>query len=176
MPGPPKTSVMFSENPGPTALRRDLVLAMSFANAEVVVEGADGPERSIAALSGVWNGTKGYLAVLIRAVESASVRRFTYAHPLQTPDEVWGALDEAVAFLEGMGFQMDPAEFTTLAEDAQVARLQAWDALRKGGRRSPQAAPRAEVDPSTQTGSAVLGRVAVLRGAELARARLLAQY
>jgi hypothetical protein len=179
---------MFSENPGPTALRRDLVLALSFATAEVSLEGRTGVERSLAALSGVWNGTKAYVAILIRCLDHPDVRRFTYSHPLHSPDDMWSAVEEGMAFIESMGFSMDPAEFMTLPEPIQEARLEAWDVLRKPSAETPVAqvsrrlsqvstapAAGAALDGAAP-GGAVLGRVAVVRGSALMRARLLAQY
>jgi len=174
---------MFSENPGPTALRLDLVQALSFSTGEAVVQTTAGAVRVLAALSAVWNGSKGYVAVLLRPLDGAAVRRFTFANPLHSIDELWSAVDEGIAFVEGMGFGMDPPEFLTLAEDVQRGRLEAWDVLRKptpGSRsRSLPAAKRLarpSVDTGNAPGGAVLGRVAVVRGAVAARARLLAQF
>lgn len=174
---------MFSENPGPTALRLDMIQALSFATEEVALPGADGVVRTLAALSGVWNGTKGYIAVLLRPLDTTAVRRFTYSHPLQSLEELWTAIDEAMAFVEGMGFRMDPPEFLSLPENVRRARLEAWDVLRKPSSSSqartlPPARrlARPSVDTGSSPGGAVLGRVAVVRGGLATRARLLGQF
>jgi len=175
---------MFSENPGPTALRIDLVQAMSFSAGEATIQTPNGPARALAALSGVWNGTKAYVAVLVRPLDSPNVRRFTFAHPLHSVEELWSAVEEGIAFVEGMGFSMDPPEFVSLSEDVQRGRLEAWDVLRKSSpdvrtRRLPAAKrlARPPVETGAPTGGgAVLGRVAVVRGETATRARLLAQF
>jgi len=174
---------MFSENPGPTALRLDLVQALSFATSEVALDGPDGAARSMAALSGVWNGAKGYVAVLLRPLDQQIVRRFTYANPLHSIEELWAAVEEGIAFVEAMGFEMDPAEFLTLPEQVQRSRLEAWDVLRKSvNERGERALPPAKrlsrppVETGPGPGGAVLGRVAVVRGDAATRARLLSQF
>jgi hypothetical protein len=186
------TGAMFSETDGPTALRRDRVQALALSLAAVEVEGPQGPEKSCAGVSAVWSGQKGHVAVLIRGLEPARLRRFVYSAPLLTLEDLMGAVEEALAFIEGHGFCMDAPEFVLLDEAAQAERLTEWDNLRKLQRtpRTAAAAPPAldaaesvaqvapaASEPADADGRAVLGRVAVVRreGTD-PLARLLAQF
>ena len=169
------TGAMFSENDGPTALRRERVQALALSLAPVQLEGPQGPEQSCAGLSAVWSGQKGHVAVLIRSIEPARLRRFVYSIPLLTLEDLTDAVEEALAFIENLGFTMDAPEFALLDEAAQLERLAEWDNLRKLQRTprvAAQSAPGAEADSR-----AVLGRVAVVRreGTD-PLARLLAQF
>jgi hypothetical protein len=186
---------MFSETDGPTALRRERVQALALSLASVELEGPQGIEVCDAGLSAVWGGQKGHLAVLICSVEPARMRRFVYSAPLLSLEDLMGAVEEALAFIENFGFSMDAPEFVLLDEAAQLARLEEWDRLRKLQRKSqalaapaaavvepeqpePDAAPALATSPTrAPEPPAVLGRVAVVRreGTD-PLARLLAQF
>jgi len=181
---------MFSEVDGPTALRRERVRALALSQAPVELDGPEGPETSHAGLSAVWNGQKGHVAVLIRSMAPPRLRRFVFSAPLVTLEELGGAVEEALAFIESFGFYMDAPEFAALDAAAQVERLTDWDNLRKLQRtpRVLQPAAAAPVAPAPlrdapapaageADGRTVLGRVAVVRreGTD-PLARLLAQF
>jgi hypothetical protein len=187
---------MFSETDGPTALRRERVQALALSLASVELEGPQGIEVCDAGLSAVWSGQKGHLAVLICSVEPARMRRFVYSAPLLSLEDLMGAVEEALAFIENFGFSMDAPEFVLLDEAAQLARLEEWDRLRKLQRKpqalaapapaaavvepepEPDAAPALAASPTrAPEPPAVLGRVAVVRreGTD-PLARLLAQF
>jgi hypothetical protein len=124
---------MFAQTDGPTALRRDLVHALSVSQAEVPVELEPGtaPLVAVAAVGGVWNGRKGYVAVLLRVVDPPALQRFTYKESVDTPEDLERAVREAITFVEDYGFQMGDAGFRTLAEAEQIRRMRVWDAIRK---------------------------------------------
>ena len=181
------TGAMFSETEGPTALRRERVHALAFSLAVVDLQGPEGPERSCAGLSAVWSGQKGHVAVLVRGLEPARLRRFVYALPLLTLEDLTDAVEEALAFIEIQGFCMDAPEFGLLDETAQIERLSEWDNLRKlqrtpsvAARSAAPEAPQGEAqagDAAEPDGRAVLGRVAVVkREGTDPLARLLAQF
>lgn len=122
---------MFIEARGPTALRSELVQALSLSVDVVEISGPGGPGRFCAALSGVWNGSKGYVAVLLRQVEEPRVRRFVHEQPIRSERALCAAIDEGIAFAESMGFSLDHPEFRELSEEEQKQRLSFWDDLRK---------------------------------------------
>jgi hypothetical protein len=175
---------MFSETDGPTALRRERVQALALSLAPVDLEGPEGPEKSCAGLSAVWSGQKGHVAVLIRGLEPARLRRFVYTAPLLTLEDLMEAVEEALAFIESHGFCMDAPEFALLDEAAQIERLDEWDNLRKLQRTPRMAAvdPAGQREPAAsgdaaEDSRAVLGRVAVVkREGTDPLARLLAQF
>lgn len=187
------TGAMFSETDGPTALRRESVQALALSMATVELDGPQGPERCCAGMSAVWSGHKGHVAVLIRVLEPARLRRFVYSAPLLSLEDLSGAVEEALAFIEGQGFCMDVPDFVQLDEAAQIERLAEWDSLRKLQRMPRMVAasaasaapvqaqaPAVRVEPAggeDADSRAVLGRVAVVRreGTD-PLARLLAQF
>lgn len=159
---------MFTEADGPTALRADLVYALSFSAGAEVLETEDGHERCCAAISGVWNGRKGYVALLVRRLETSVVKRYVFANALSTLDEVWQAVEAALAHSESLGFPMDDPEFLGLTPAEKDGRLEAWNDVRKpsrsvrhlgeGGKQVPgvprEFAPDEDDDPPTQPFSA----------------------
>ncbi len=185
------TGAMFSETDGPTALRRDRVQALALSLAAVELDGPQGPESCCAGMSAVWSGQKGHVAVLIRALEPPRLRRFVYSAPLLSLEDLFGAVEEALAFIESHGFCMDAPEFAQLDEAAQLERLAEWDNLRKL-QRTPRVAAEAQAaqmdapavraePPASEAADvdsrAVLGRVAVVkREGTDPLARLLAQF
>jgi hypothetical protein len=109
----------------------DLVRALSLSVGVVWLEGEGEPQRSCAALSGVWNGSKGYVVLLVRGLDQPKLQRFSYSEPLLTPESVLVAVEEGMGFAESMGFVMEPHQFMGLTSQAQQQRLHAWDDLRK---------------------------------------------
>ena len=82
---------MSVELEGPTALREDLVHALSLSLNVAQISGRGGSGRFCAALSAVWNGKLGSVAVLLHEVDGEAIRRFGI--------EPWGG----VATHEGWG-------------------------------------------------------------------------
>jgi len=186
---------MFSEADGPTALRRELVRVLTFSVTPAYLETPQGADLSCAALSGVWSGQRGYVAVLIRSLDRPQVRRFVFENKLRSEDELSRAIAAGLEFIEGFGFKMDPGDFVALPLESQGGRLTQWDRVRKLEQKPEFAAvfvpePDSEPKPrisalpgqnekvaASDKGGAVLGRVPVVRY-EIAgpRARLLAQF
>ena len=167
---------MFALSDGPTALRLDLVRALSLSVGTVWLEGEGDPQRACAALGGVWNGTKGYVVFLVRCLDRPLLQRFSYAEPLLTLEQVIEAVDEGMAFAESMGFVMEPHEFQSASAQVQKQRLAAWDELRKLDRVPAMAN---ETSMPALRGRQALARVSVVsRSSERAGpdSRLRAQF
>ena len=190
---------MFLEVDGPTALRPAMVRALAFSTGETQVETSDGQERCVAAVAAVWNGRRGYVAVLLRFLDKPLVRRFAFSDAIRSLEEMSIPLEEGMGFAASLGFVMDPAEFLSLDPAQKQARLRRWNQLRKpisrpmyargaqgaapneragskpGAERQAGAAP---ARPSVGEGArpAVLGRISLVRqgGAE-ERPNLLTQ-
>ena len=126
---------MFIEADGPTALRPDLIRALSLSVDVVRLEGDGTSGRFCAALSAVWNGSKGFVGVLLRNVEDPVVRRFVMDGPIDSEGALNSAVDEGIAFAESLGFKMDHPEFVTLEADDRARRVHAWNDVRKPVRR-----------------------------------------
>ena len=145
---------MFSESEGPTALRQDLIRALSLSAGPGQMQGASGAESACAALSAVWNGRKGYVAVLVRSLETKTIQRYTYADAIRTELELDGAVDEGLAFAESFGFVMDDPTFVELGPIEQKERLDSWNQLRKTSRYPEFARPHdRSVEPDTNPGT-----------------------
>ena len=170
---------MFTAADGPTALRAELVRALCFSlSLERISEpGFEGD--CCAAISAVWNGKKGYVAILVRQAEPPLLRRYVTAHSCRSESALRETLDKAVDFLEDMGLSMDSYEFEGLSSAERDNRLEEWNALRKLNR-SPRcfgtvesaAAPapvdRPEPEPERtpeegDAGKSVLGRLALVQ-------------
>jgi hypothetical protein len=132
---------MFSRSDGPTALRADLVHALSFSVQQAELEGPLGPEPAVAALAAVWNGRKGFVAVLVRFVETQVVDRYVHSDPLTSDSDIEGAVEEALGFVESLGFGMDQPAFDVLDIEIQEQRMRLWNRVRK------PAIPRSQVKP-----------------------------
>ena len=192
---------MFKEADGPTALRADLVRALCFSMDVVEIEGPKGSGRFCAGIGAVWNGNKGYVAVLLRHVSKPVVRRLMADQPFATVQDLDAGVDEGIAFVEAMGFTMDHPEFESLGSDRQKGRLRCWNDIRKVDRklrhleveakrsvskRRKQSEEKKKAgadegrDDSTDDGKAVLGRLALVRKQERAQlhplARLLSYF
>ncbi|HTO06049.1 MAG TPA: hypothetical protein VMR86_03250 [Myxococcota bacterium] len=122
---------MFSKSDGPTALRADLVRALSFSEAKVTRDDVSDAVESVAALAAVWNGRKGYVAILVRDVEPARIERYVTEGAITSTEALAAATEEAIAFAETLGFVMDAPVFSDLSEVERESRMQRWNKLRK---------------------------------------------
>ncbi|HXX46889.1 MAG TPA: hypothetical protein VEN47_01595 [Myxococcota bacterium] len=122
---------MFAKSDGPTALRADLVRALAFSEAKVERPGDAALVESVAALAAVWNGRKGYVALLVRDVEPPRIDRYVTEGAITSEQALEAATEEGIAFAESLGFQLDSTHFAALSEDAREARLHRWNKLRK---------------------------------------------
>ncbi len=164
---------MFLEVDGPTALRPEMVRALAFSAAEARVETSDGQERCVAAVAAVWNGRRGFVAVLLRFLDKSLVRRFTFSDAIRSLEEMSIPMEEGMGFAGSLGFVMDNAEFMSLDPAQKQARLRRWNQLRKPlphPRYARGAQGAAPARPSAGEGArpAVLGRISLVRqgGAE----------
>lgn len=170
---------MFTVADGPTALRGELVCALSLSmNATELADGAP-PGRCCAALAAVWNGRKGTVALLLRSLDEPAVQRHVFSGPLTSEDAVLTAVDEGLALAESFGFSMDSPEFGELDEEKQRERLGSWNEVRKvkktvhymdAAAASAPVAAKASARPDAREetgdptpGKAVLGRLSLVR-------------
>lgn len=122
---------MLAKAEGPTALRAELVRALSFSEGKVERPGSSEPVDSVAALAAVWNGRKGYVALLVRDVEPARIERWVTENTITSEEALAAATEEAIAFAESLGFAMDNAEFVKLSIFERDQRMHRWNKLRK---------------------------------------------
>lgn len=122
---------MLSKTDGPTALRADLVRALSFSHDRIDRNVGGGTVASLAALAAVWNGRKGHVALIVRDVEPAAIERYVGSEPILSESELDSAVEEGLAFAESMGFSMDAPEFVMLSNEAREERIYRWNKLRK---------------------------------------------
>ncbi len=180
---------MFVEIDGPTALRSEMIRALAFSLGETQLETSKGIERCKAAVAAVWNGQEGFVAVLLRSLDHPAVRRFTFQEPIRSLDDVDQRLREGLEFAVSLGFEMDASEYLALGEEEQKKRTRRWNKLRKPrsgekrARPNEPAAPEestrqlavaAAPEPESESGPAVLGRIALVRHGD-DRPGLLAQ-
>jgi len=180
---------VFKEAEGPTALREDLVHALSLSLGVCELETPEGYERCCGGLVGVWNGRKGFVSLLIRLADRPSIRRLVYSEPLTSREALEDAIEAGMSFAETLGFAMDDPDFLGLAPSAQRQRLEAWPDLRKLSRvpaalrdlpphrdesdwdeedAAPQRVPDEAAEDATAAteGPTILGRVALVRKRE----------
>src|SRR5262245_29337299 len=121
---------MFAKSDGPTALRAELVRALSFSDGKIEQPG-DGESlvESVAALAAVWNGRKGYVALLVRAVSPARLERWVSEAAITSAEALAEVTREAIAFAESLGFAMDAPDFAELSEVERDARMSRWNKL-----------------------------------------------
>lgn len=135
---------MFSQTDGPTALRPDLVRAISFSIQELTLETEEGPRRALCGLAGVWNDSKGVVVLIVRHLSPAAALRYAFAQPINSEEELEQAIDDGIGYAESLGFLMDAPNFAELPEHAQQERLRIWNELRKvrksGSRSKPDRA------------------------------------
>ncbi len=157
---------MFKQVDGPTALRRDLVLALSFSRGSAELETDDGIERCCAGLAGVWNGKKGFVAVIVRHLDQPRLRRWVYEARLRDAESVLTAVEAGIAFTKSLGLEMDSTSFIELGSEEQAARIDGWNDMRKLSRQprlpSSSAAPQSPIT-ADEHGGAVLGRLSLVR-------------
>ncbi len=122
---------MFTREEGPTALRADLLSGLSFSSRpeHIQVDGHSG--SAVAGVSSVWNGSRGFVAVLIRFIDPPHVERYMYSESLTDVSMLALALAEALRFAGAMGFRMDDPGFQELDEAARAKRLLNWNLIRK---------------------------------------------
>jgi hypothetical protein len=138
---------MFSKTNGPTALRADLVRALSFSHGRIERLGAGATVSSLAALAGVWNGHKGHVALIVRGVEPALIERYVGSNPISSEADLDAVIEQGLAFAESLGFSMDAPEFLILSPEEREARIYRWNKLRKL-RQASSVAPVDESSPS----------------------------
>lgn len=173
---------MFTAADGPTALRAELVRALCFSLSLERISEPDFEGDCCAAISAVWNGKKGYVAILVRQADPALLRRYVTPRSCRSESSLRETLDQAVEFLDGMGFSMDSHEFEGLSSAERENRLEEWNALRKLDRSprcfgavesaataepdapEPEPAPEPERAPEDgDAGKSVLGRLALVQ-------------
>lgn len=122
---------MFSKTDGPTALRADLVQALSFSHDRIERIGGEATVSSLAALAGVWNGRKGHVALIVRDIEPAAIERYVGSIAILCEADLESAVEEGIAFAESLGFSMDSPEFQMLSPEGRESRIYRWNKLRK---------------------------------------------
>jgi hypothetical protein len=122
---------MFSRTDGPTALRPDLVRALSFSIQELTLETEEGPRRALCGLAGVWNDSKGVVVLIVRHLSPPTTIRYAFAEPVNSEAELEQAIDSGIGYAESLGFLMDAPDFLELPEQSQQERLRVWNELRK---------------------------------------------
>ena len=134
---------MFAQANGPTALRPELIFALSLSldEAELSLPAGDGPY--CAALAAAWNGKKGTVAVLLRHLKEPIVIRHVFNGRLASEEAVNSAVDEGIAFAESLGFAMDHPAFRDIGARQQKQRLGAWNDLRRTKKRVRHLSARA---------------------------------
>ena len=133
---------MLAKADGPTALRAELIRALAFSEGKVERSGSAEPVDSVAALAAVWNGRKGYVALLVRDVDPARIERWVTENTITSEEALAAATEEAIGFAESLGFAMDNPEFAKLSDFERDQRMHRWNKLRKV--RKPAAAPEPE--------------------------------
>ena len=122
---------MFRSEDGPTALRADLLSGLSFSSRPEDIQIDDHSGSAVAGVSSVWNGSRGFVAVLIRFIDPPHVERYMYSEPLTDESMLVLAQAEALRFAGSMGFRMDDPRFQELDETARAKRLLNWNLIRK---------------------------------------------
>ncbi len=122
---------MFTREDGPTALRADLLSGLSFSSRpeDIQVDGHSG--SAVAGVSSVWNGSSGFVVVLIRFINPPHVERYMYSESLTDESMLALAQAEALRFAGAMGFRMDDPRFQELGEGARAKRLLKWNLIRR---------------------------------------------
>jgi hypothetical protein len=132
---------MLAKAEGPTALRAELIRALAFSEGKLERPGDAEPVDSVAALASVWNGRKGYVALLVRDVDPARIERWVTENTITSEEALAEATEEAIGFAESLGFAMDNAEFVKLSAFERDQRMHRWNKLRKIRK------PTAEIEP-----------------------------
>lgn len=143
---------MFTKEDGPTALRADLVRGLSLSTGPVQVRSDKGAEFAVGGVASVWNGSRGFVAIVIRFLEPPRVERYMYSKPLPDEAAVIGAEAAALDFARELGLELDALTFADLDEASRARRLQNWDRIRKV--RAPARADAASGSVATAPGAA----------------------
>jgi hypothetical protein len=122
---------MLAKADGPTALRAELIRALAFSEGKIERSDSAEPVDSVAALASVWNGRKGYVALLVRDVDPARIERWVTENTITSEEALANATEEAIGFAESLGFTMDNPEFTKLSAFERDQRMHRWNKLRK---------------------------------------------
>lgn len=122
---------MLAKAEGPTALRSELIRALAFSEGKIERPGSAEPIDSVAALAAVWNGRKGYVALLVRDVDPARIERWVTENTITSEEALAAATEDAMVFAESLGFAMDNPEFTKLSDFERDQRMHRWNKLRK---------------------------------------------
>ena len=138
---------MFRREDGPTALRADLLSGLSLSSRPEDIQIDDHSGSAVAGVSSVWNGSRGFVAVLIRFIEPPHVERYMYSESLTDESMLALAQAEALRFAGSMGFRMDDPRFQELDETARAKRLLNWNLIRKVRAPSAPENPAAELEP-----------------------------
>jgi len=164
---------VFKEAEGPTALRAELVQALSLSLGSAEIETETGCEECCAALAGVWNGKKGFVALLVRRLERPSLQRWVYSEPLRDPKQVESAIEAGIDFAESLGFALDDSSFVNLGDAEKQRRLECWNDVRKlsrspmeqiaVGSAAEESAAQAVKDAANGESVAILGRLSLVR-------------
>ncbi len=170
-----QASDSFVEQEGPTALRADLVRALALSGwADVALDDEGPPERACAGICAVWNGRRGYVALVVRSLELPRLRRFVFRDRIRDEAELGPALAQALQLAQRLGFVVDDPDFRELDTERQAERLRCWNQLRKtlrwprylGLAEDPAALSQGGlILPSSPQGDdrAVLGRIGIAR-------------
>jgi hypothetical protein len=127
-----QASGAFVEQEGPTALRADLVRALALSGwADVACDSAGTLERCCAGVCAVWNGRRGYVAVVVRSLALPRLHRFVYRDRIREESGLAPALAAAVRLAQDLGFVVDAPDFCELEPERQAERLRCWNQLRK---------------------------------------------
>ena len=137
---------MFTRGDGPTALRADLVRGLSFSSGPQEIRTDDRVEQAVAGVASVWNGSRGFVAVLFRFIDPPRVERYMTSEPLTDDSGLARAQAAALEFARSRGFRMDDPEFAGLAEDLRAKRLHNWNLIRKVREPAKQPAAAAGVE------------------------------
>jgi hypothetical protein len=138
---------MLAKAEGPTALRAELIRALAFSEGKLERPGDAEPVDSVAALASVWNGRKGYVALLVRDVEPARIERWVTENTITSEEALAEATEEAMGFAESLGFAMDNPEFLKLSAFERDQRMHRWNKLRKIRKLAPEAEPEGASSP-----------------------------
>ena len=122
---------MFARAEGPSSLRLDLVWALAFSLSDATIDTPKGEVEVRAGVAAIWNGRKGEVVVLLRQISPPDVQRLSYKEAIASVEDLEGAVDSALGYLQTLGFMVDSAEFRSLGASARKARVRSWDALRK---------------------------------------------
>lgn len=145
---------------------------MAFSQEEAVIETAQGPARTQAAVVAVWNGSLGQVLAIIRFLDHGHVERFAFQKRIGTERELDEAIRVGIGSMERIGLHMDDPSFHGLDDPRRKLRLERWNELRRPGTPTAEyaSAPRPVVElppPGPPVHDlaprSVLGRVAVVR-------------